>query len=128
MNMNMLLCHAATPYYGCYAHLSPLPLAPKPRVCFSACLFSGLMYFGFLAENDIWNYAVMQYPHMIHKFPCAWDIILYGAACTWPHYIPQGLGYEFYIMTNLLVLYYRQYYTMIWSIHSMARGPCLLSS
>ena len=38
----------------------------------------GLRYFGFLAENDVWQYAVMKEPHIIHKIPCSWDIILYG--------------------------------------------------
>ena len=38
----------------------------------------GLRYFGFLAENDVWQYATMLEPHIIHKIPCSWDIILYG--------------------------------------------------
>ena len=39
---------------------------------------TGLRYFGFLAENDVWQFAVMKQPHIIHKIPCSWDIILYG--------------------------------------------------
>ena len=46
--------------------------------CVLHVLWSACRYFGFLAENDVWQYATMKEPHIIHKIPCSWDIILYG--------------------------------------------------
>ena len=52
-------------------------LACRPMILYCMCCV-GRRYFGFLAENDVWQYATMKEPHIIHKIPCSWDIILYG--------------------------------------------------